>query len=557
MSSAKWKFVDAKSDYQRMGIPNHLWHTTNTNQDYRMCETYPSDLLVPKSATLPVIVGSSKFRSRGRFPTLCYYSKETQAAICRSSQPLSGFSARCLEDEQLLEAILKSNPGSQFMYVVDTRPKLNAMANRPAGKGYENEDNYANIRFQFMGIENIHVMRNSQQRLLEASEPQSLSMADFVLSLENSGWLKHIKAILQAGVFIAKAVAVEGVSVLVHCSDGWDRTSQVCSVASLLLDPFYRTLKGFMVLLEKDWVSFGYKFSHRCGHTQGDAKEVAPVIDQFLEVVWQLSEQFPCAFEYNERFLISLHHHIYTCQYGNFICNSQKERREQRIQEQTHSIWPYLWENRSEFMNPLYRPDRRPSQGVLWPNTAPHCFKFWRGLYNRFDKGVHPRQSAQDCLLAIREESQQLEREMKSHEQKIAKLEKERGTATYPKRRSLVSSSSGVWDPSDLELELDLHQMDQLRGAAGTRSSFPLVSFGQQVAPDGTLVTPSRDRDRDSITSSSKGSNLDLSTHGKQQGSGVASVDLACLLSGGGGEGIPSDNMIKSPDLLEAIFSVA
>lgn len=47
-----------------------------------------------------------------------------QAAICRSSQPLSGFSARCLEDEQMLEAMMKSNPGSQFMYVVDTRPKV-------------------------------------------------------------------------------------------------------------------------------------------------------------------------------------------------------------------------------------------------------------------------------------------------------------------------------------------------------------------------------------------------------------------------------------------------
>lgn len=41
------------------------------------------------------------------------------------------------------------------------------MANRAAGKGYENEDNYSNIRFNFQGIENIHVMRNSLQKLLE------------------------------------------------------------------------------------------------------------------------------------------------------------------------------------------------------------------------------------------------------------------------------------------------------------------------------------------------------------------------------------------------------
>ena len=50
-----------------------------------------------------------------------------QASICRSSQPLSGFSARCLEDEQMLQAIRKANPGSDFLYVVDTRPKVSAL----------------------------------------------------------------------------------------------------------------------------------------------------------------------------------------------------------------------------------------------------------------------------------------------------------------------------------------------------------------------------------------------------------------------------------------------
>lgn len=40
----------------------------------------------------------------------------------------------------------------------------------------------------------------------------------------------------------------EGASVLVHCSDGWDRTAQVCSLGALLMDPYYRTIKGFMVM---------------------------------------------------------------------------------------------------------------------------------------------------------------------------------------------------------------------------------------------------------------------------------------------------------------------
>ena len=46
--------------------------------------------------------------------------------MTRCSQPLAGFSTRCMEDEQMLQAILRANPKSAFMYVVDTRPKVRA-----------------------------------------------------------------------------------------------------------------------------------------------------------------------------------------------------------------------------------------------------------------------------------------------------------------------------------------------------------------------------------------------------------------------------------------------
>ena len=78
---------------------------------------------------------------------------------------------------------------------------------------------------------------------------------------------------------------------MVHCSDGWDRTAQLTSLSMLLLDSHYRTLRGFQVLIEKEWLSFGHKFSHRVGH--GDDKhndaDRSPVFLQFIDCVWQVN----------------------------------------------------------------------------------------------------------------------------------------------------------------------------------------------------------------------------------------------------------------------------
>lgn len=40
--------------------------------------------------------------------------------------------------------------------------------------------------------------------------------------------------------------------------------------------------------------------------------------------------------------------------------------------------------------------------------------RFWSGMYNRFEKGLQPRQSVTDYLMAVKEESQQLEEELEA-----------------------------------------------------------------------------------------------------------------------------------------------
>jgi len=76
--------------------------------------------------------------------------------------------------------------------------------------------------------------------------------------IEITGWGKLISRVLKAANNIVEQILLKNTNVLVHCSDGWDRTAQMSALSQQMLDPYYRTVEGFLVLLCKDWLSFGH-----------------------------------------------------------------------------------------------------------------------------------------------------------------------------------------------------------------------------------------------------------------------------------------------------------
>jgi len=153
-------------------------------------------------------------------------------------------------------------------------------------------------------------------------------------------WLEHIGLIIEGAVKIVTLIEKEGYTVVTHCSDGWDRTPQLTALAQICLDPYYRTIHGFAVVVEKEWLSFSHKFQHRYGHGDKNWRhsERAPIFLQFVDSVWQVWRQFPSAFQFNEKFLLTLVHHFYSCQFGTFLCNTDKVSLLKTLHIVTHTL---------------------------------------------------------------------------------------------------------------------------------------------------------------------------------------------------------------------------
>ncbi|KAI9653091.1 MAG: hypothetical protein M1829_001346 [Trizodia sp. TS-e1964] len=525
-----WNIYNPRDEWKRLGISEKSadrgWRISKINEEYKFSPTYPALLAVPSCVSDNVINYAGKYRSRARIPVLTYLHPINNCSITRSSQPLAGFRGnRSAQDERLVEAIFStSQPSGELNHkskthkqtviaefetiatelepledtmilaapetrkiepnikvygaqqqnlIVDARPTVNAIAMQAVGFGSENMENYKFATKAYLGIDNIHVMRNSLNKVIEAIKDSDINpLPPSRELLAKSGWLKHIAGLLNGASLVTRQVGLQHSHVLIHCSDGWDRTSQLSALSQLCLDPYYRSLEGFMVLVEKDWLSFGHMFRHRSGHlshekwfsiqdaglriepsgvlnttggantlenailsakgffnnnnnnrdltidsegegspsmdffgqkmgvTKGSSgkhemtkpKETSPVFHQFLDATYQLLHQHPTRFEFNERFLRRLFYHLYSCQYGTFLYNSEKERIDANAKGKTRCVWDYFLSRREQFINSKYDggvvDDNQPGmERLLFPRIDE--VKWWSELFGRSDEEMN------------------------------------------------------------------------------------------------------------------------------------------------------------------------
>ncbi|XP_026182706.1 myotubularin-related protein 5 isoform X3 [Mastacembelus armatus] len=236
----------------------------------------------------------------------------------------------------------------------------------------------------------VRQVKNSFKKLMKACVPSSLTSdpnMSFLRCLEESEWMALLHRVLQVSVLVVELLDT-GSSVMVSLEDGWDVTTQVVSLVQLLSDPYYRTFDGFRLLVEKEWLSFGHRFSHRGAQTLGSQSSgFTPVFLQFLDCVHQIHLQFPMEFEFSQYYLKFLAYHYVSNRFRTFLLDSDYERielgvlyeekGERKSPQVCKSVWDYidrLNKKTPVFYNYMFSPE---DEEVLRPYTFISNLKVW------------------------------------------------------------------------------------------------------------------------------------------------------------------------------------
>lgn len=377
---------DLHRDFMRMGVDlrqAHAYRVTDMNRNYGICPTYPTQLVVPAPITDAEIREIAEFRSKGRLPICCFVHPRNSASIWRCAQPKRGIlNAQNAADDRYLAYIAQINRSQRKIWVADCRPELNARANNFTGGGTESSS-IPHATVTFLNIANIHAMRDSLEGvrgLLSTTNPE----LDFTWysRVEETKWLQHVRLVLAGALRVADAVENKQTTVLVHCSDGWDRTGQLCALSQIFLDKHYRTMRGFLEIIEKEWLRVGHKFQDRVGPGKSENDEQSPIFLQFLDCVWQLWRQYPTHFEFNTTLLEVVAEELFSGRFGTFLGNCDRERSMWNVSTRTHSLWRHVFDHFPDFVNPFYR---ERSERVLLPTVSSvlRNVVLWTDFYGR------------------------------------------------------------------------------------------------------------------------------------------------------------------------------
>ena len=115
-----------------------------------------------------------------------------------------------------------------------------------------------------------------------------------------------------------------------------------------------------------------------------------PIFLRWVDCVAQILRIYPISFEFSLAYLVEYLDCVISSQFGNFLCNNERERQKAEIADSYLCIWVYLKQLRISFeeskdhehYNNKYSPDKHP--GALFPQEADLAPTLWSRFHLRW-----------------------------------------------------------------------------------------------------------------------------------------------------------------------------
>lgn len=352
-------------------LRNKRWRLCDKNKKFGICSTYGEYVIVPAQVKDDVIVKSLKFRDGARFPVLSCLAGNQQNPLIRCAS-VGFMEARNKYDEEILRIVSNGQKG----VLIDLRPAAVIRELRNKKKGLETDFSYPLFRKEYPALDNRYTVHEAFCRCWEAVEAKS---DDFLDKLRKSAWLGMVDNVLRAASMTAQALLQA--PVVIHGGEGRDMTLVVASMTQIILLPEARTVKGFLSVVQREWIEAGHPFYERLQRSAWAPRSSMTGKEGstwfvFLHAVHHLLITHPIHFQFNASFLLELHDCAIASEFGNFLADCESERAELSVKNKTYSLWRMF--STEKYINPLYEV---PQATPAWP-LGP-C-DLWRHYWCRY-----------------------------------------------------------------------------------------------------------------------------------------------------------------------------
>ncbi|XP_077870447.1 myotubularin-related protein 10-B-like [Saccoglossus kowalevskii] len=328
------------TDWERelIRVGAQRFRVTMSNQDFKISDSLPEYFVVPSCLTDNDVTQASHHFVDGRVLTWSWTHKNGSSLY--RMVPLRMDTTQDHHEQRMLAAVKESHPKKLPSVWIDVEKSCPTIA----------------------------YLQSSYLKLKDLCVPESMKSFmniddKWYSQVDSTRWLHYTRKCLQTAIKTASALRNQGKSVIIKESEGRDFSCLVSSLVQIILDPHYRTQRGFQGLIQREWVVMGHPFLDRYQHVTLTEGEESPVFLLFLACVWQLMNQFPSSFSFTDTYLITLWDCSLHGLFETFIFNSERQRyRAFMTDHKTHaqlvSVWDWSLQFKEEdialFNNPLY-----------------------------------------------------------------------------------------------------------------------------------------------------------------------------------------------------------